>query len=33
MNRPAVDTEVHHFEEMPLDDFRADARDATVRWA
>lgn len=26
-------TEVHHFEEMPLDDFRADARDATVRWA
>ena len=26
-------TEVHHFEEMPLEDFRADARDAAVRWA
>ena len=26
-------TEVHHVETMPLDDFRADARDATVRWA
>ncbi len=26
-------TEVHHFEDMPLDDFRADVRDATVRWA
>ena len=26
-------TEAHHIETMPLDDFRADVRDATVRWA